>query len=57
MMQIFELQSNEGRVYVRSTPKRLRAAMKEYIRAKREAGWTPSMIIFCWSPIRISRTI
>ena len=52
-MQVFELHTNEGRRFVRSTTARLQAAMYAYIRAKREKGVLLADIIFCWTPITI----
>jgi hypothetical protein len=52
-MQIYELQTNEGRRYVTAhNDARMRTAMYEYIRTKRAAGVPLREIIFCWSPIR-----
>jgi hypothetical protein len=50
-MTLFELHTNEGRRFVRSTPERLREAMAEYIKAKRARGYSLSSIIYCWFPI------
>jgi hypothetical protein len=52
---LFKLHTNEGTRYVRSTHKRLRAAMWEYIRAKRANGTPLAGIVFAWSPITVGR--
>lgn len=53
-MTLFKLHTNEGERIARSTIPRLRAAMFDYIRAKRAAGYPLHEIIFCWSPIRLT---
>jgi hypothetical protein len=52
-MRIYQLHTNEGVRYVRSTDKRLRAAMMEYIKAKRVKGISLASIQYCWSPLAI----
>lgn len=52
-MRIYQLHTNEGVRYVRSTDARLRAAMFAYIREKRATGYPMADIIYCWSPLSI----
>jgi len=56
-MQLFKLHIGSREETVRSTVPRLREAMFAYIREQREKGVPLQDIIFCWSPIRVTRTI
>ena len=57
-MSLYELHTcRNGREIVRSTDARLRLAMYEYIKQRRNEGKSLGSIIFCWSLVRVSRSI